>query len=281
MPIRILTDSTSDILPQEARERGIEVMPLQVAFGEELYRENVDLSHQAFFEKLSAAKELPKTSQLTPQEFLPYFEGAREAGDSLICLPLAGALSGTTQSARIAKEICGYDKIYILDTQQAVVGLRILVDLACLLRDQGLSAPEIAGELEGAKTRIRLYAMLDTLEYLHKGGRLSASVAMVGTLLKVKPLVSLIEGEVTVVGKGMGVKKGMESMMKLMGETLNADPRLPVYFGYTQSGEICGQFQALAQERYGLPRTETHSVGASIGTHVGPGGTVVAYLERA
>ena len=278
--IRILTDSTSDILPQEAGQRGITVVPLRVNFGQESVRDNVDITHQEFYERLAAAQELPTTSQPTPEDFLPHFEKAREDGDTVICIMLAGSLSGTVQSALIAKDICGYENIYVVDSTQTVIGLRALVDLAMLLAQQGKSAAEIVSELEQARARVRLYAMVDTLEYLHKGGRLSAAVKVVGTLLKVKPLITLKDGALSVVGKAMGVKEGQKALLKLTGEELNNDPRLPVYFGYTCKEAACGQLRALAEEKYGLTHTQTHSVGAVIGTHVGPGATVIAYLEK-
>lgn len=280
MAITILTDSTSDILPEEAARRGIGMVSLKVAFGEDIYRDNLDITHGAFYEKLAQAKNLPTTSQPTPDDFLPFFEQARDKGDQVICILLAGKLSGTVQSALIAKDLCGYKEIYVVDSTQAVIGLRALVDLACLLKEEGQTAQEIVTELESARERIRLYAMVDTLEYLHKGGRLSASAAVAGTLLKVKPLLTLKDGELSVLGKAMGVKDAMKRLLSMVGDQPNNDPRLPVYFGYTKSEANCAQLLAQAQEKYRFPRTETHSVGAVIGAHVGPGAIVVAYLEK-
>lgn len=186
MAIRFLTDSTSDILPEEAAQRGIDVVPLKVLFGEESYRDNVDITHQEFFDKLVTSKVFPTTSQPSPADFLPYFERARDQGDTLICLHISAVLSGTMQSAQIAKEMCGYDKIYIIDSKEAIIGLRMLVDLGIYLRDHGSTAEEIVAELESARDRVRLFAVLDTLEYLHKGGRLSTAVTVLGTLLKIR-----------------------------------------------------------------------------------------------
>ena len=151
MAIKILTDSTSDIMPQEARERGLALVPLRVAFGEELFRDNMDITHQEFYAKLAQSEALPTTSQPTPDDFLPFFEAARDNGDQLICILLSGGLSGTVQSATIAKDIADYDGIYVVDSCQAVIGLRLLVDLACVLREEGkciiaIFVPEAAPE---------------------------------------------------------------------------------------------------------------------------------------
>lgn len=280
MAIRFLTDSTADITPEETAARGISLVTMEVTFGDVSYRDNLDITHEEFYEKLVAAKTLPTTSQPAPADFLPFFEEAKEKGDTLICLLISAALSGTVQSALLAKEICGYDRIYIIDSWEATVGLRILVDLALLLRDEGKTAEEIVAELEAAKSRVRLFALVDTLEYLHKGGRLSAATAVVGTILKVKPLVTLQDGKLAVLGKGRGVKDAIRTLLTIAGDELPRDSRLPVYYGYTRDRDLCKQLKSAVEEKYGLDDAPLCSVGAVIGTHVGPGGAVFAFLER-
>ena len=279
MAIRFLTDSTADILPQEAARRDIDVVPLKVLFGERAYRDGVDLDHAAFFEMLGQAKDLPTTSQPTPDDFLPYFERAREQGDDLICLLLSAQLSGTVQSAQIAREMCGYDRVYVIDSTLAVIALRALLDLGERLRDQGLSAPEIAAQLEDAKGRVRLFAIVDTLEYLHKGGRLPASVAVVGGLLRVKPIITLKDGALGVAGKGVGTKGSLAAMLKLVGDDFRPDPRLPIYYGFTKDDTLCRQFIPLMEEKFGSHQQEVWSIGCVIGAHVGPNAAAVVYLE--
>lgn len=280
MSVIILTDSTSDITPDQAARKDVQLVPLRVAFGEEVYRDNLDITHQEFYEKLAQSKTLPTTSQPTPQDFLPFFEAVRDRGDELVCVLLAGKLSGTLQSALIAKDLCGYPHIHVVDSTQAVTGLRALVDLACLLRSEGKSAAEIAAELESARERIRLFAMVDTLEYLHKGGRLPAAAAVAGTLLRVKPLLTLQDGALSVIGKGLGVKDAMAQLLDRLGDLSDADPRLPVYFGYTKTVDRCQQFRTLVEENLHPKFWEVHSVGAVIGAHVGPGAVVVCYLAK-
>lgn len=278
MAIHILTDSTADFRPEEAERRGIWVVPLKVQFGEEEFPDVLD--YAAFFRRLEEAKELPTTSQAGPDDFLPWFERAKERGDSVICLPMAASLSGTCQSALIAREMCGYEDIHVVDSTQTVLGLRLLIDLACLLRDQGLDAPAIVEELEQAKGRVKLLAVVDTLKYLHKGGRLPAAVSIAGELLKVKPVITLRDGRLGLVGKGVGAKGSLAALVRLVGEELAFDQRLPVYYGYTAQDGLCRGLMALTQETFGPHRSEVHPVGAVIGTHVGPGAAVMVYLER-
>lgn len=278
MAIYILTDSTADFRPEEAEGRGIWVVPLKVQFGEEEFPDVLD--HAAFFRRLAEAKELPTTSQAGPDDFLPWFRRAKENGDSVICLPMAASLSGTCQSALIAREMCGWGDIHVVDSTQTVLGLRLLIDLACLLREQGMDAPAIAAELERAKGRVRLLAVVDTLKYLHKGGRLPAAVSIAGELLKVKPVITLRDGRLGLVGKGVGAKGSLAALVKLVGEELDFDRRLPVYYGYTAHDELCQSLMALTRETFGPHPSQVHPVGAVIGTHVGPGAAVMVYLER-
>lgn len=280
MAIRFLTDSTADILPDEAARRGIDVVPLKVLFGETAYRDGIDLDHPTFYRMLAGTRQLPTTSQPTPDDFLPYFEKAKAGGDSLICLLLSSALSGTCQSACIARDLCGYDQIYVVDSTLAIVALRAMLDLGEQLRDQGLSAPEIVEQIEQAKGRMRVFGIVDTLEYLHKGGRMSTSVAIVGSLLKVKPVITLEGGVLGLVSKGVGVKGSLSAMRKVVGE-IHPDPRLPIYYGYTDHDGLCRQFVALMEETFGPHPHEVYSVGSVIGAHLGPGGAIIAYLEQA
>lgn len=278
MAIHIVTDSTADFRPEDAARKGIQVVPLKVQFGAEPFPDVLD--HTTFFQRLAQAKELPTTSQASPDDFLPCFQQAKEAGDSVICLPIAASLSGTCQSAFIAKGMCGYEDIYVVDSTQTTLGLRLLVDLACQLRDQGLDAPAIAAELERARSRVRLLAIVDTLKYLHKGGRLSAAVSIAGELLKVKPLITLRDGELGLVGKGIGARGSINTLVKLIGGVLACDPRLPVYYGYTADDSLCRGLMEQTQASFGPHRSEVYPVGAVIGTHVGPGAAVIVYLER-
>ena len=267
MAVRIFTDSACDLEFSELEALQVELLRIPVFFDEERYIEGENLTREEFYEKLAVSERLPKTAQITPVEFEEAFRPYVEAGEEIVVLPLA-------------KELSGYDEIYIVDSQQALCGLRMLVDFACVLRDEGLSAREIAEQVESASHRVRLFGIVNTLEYLHKGGRLPASMAVVGTLLKVKPLITLREGEVGILGKGLGVKNGLDNLLKLMGDEIHPEPRLPLYFGYTQTHNLCDQLRERVVEKYHPARVEQNSVGAVVGTHVGPDGAVVVYLDQ-
>lgn len=278
MSIRFLTDSTADILPQEAAQRGLSVVPLKVIFGETAYLDGIDLDHPTFYQMLSESKQLPTTSQPAPSDFLPYFEQARSQGDSLICVLLSSKFSGTVQSAQIARELCGYEQIHIIDSALAIVALRALLDLGEKLRDEGRSAAEIVDALERAKGRFRVFGILDTLDNLHKGGRLSASAAIAGSLLRVKPLLRLKDGELGLVSKGIGTKGSLNAMLNLLGAEIHPHPSLPVYYGYSGDSTLCGQLIPLVEECFGPHPHQQHSIGCVIGAHLGLNCAVIAYL---
>lgn len=213
---------------------------------------------------LSQSKALPTTSQPTPDDFLPYFERARDQGDHLICALLSSQLSGTVQSAQIAREMCGYEHIYIIDSTLATVALRAMLDLGEQLRSQGMSAPDIAAQIEAAKSRMRVFGIVDTLEYLHKGGRMSTSVAVVGSLLRVKPIITLKDGVLGLVGKGVGTKGSLAGMLKQVGDDIHPDPRLPIYYGYSGDDTLCRQFVPLMEEKFGPHGQEIRSSAVSL-----------------
>lgn len=280
MAIRILTDSTCDLSPQEAQERDIWLIPMQVLFGDTPYLDNVDIDHTTFYQMLAQSETFPTTTQLTPNEFLPWFERARDAGDEVVCIPLAATLSGTYQNACLAKELCGYEGIHIVDARMATTPLRMVVDYACALREKGLSALDIAEKTLSAARRVRICGMVDTLEYLHKGGRISGAVKVVGSMLRVKPLITIDEHALSVMGKAMGTRKGFAALLEYLGPTITPDPLLPcVYFGYCGSEENCRQLMELVEDAYHPAAMHIHSVGAIIGAHLGPGATIAGYIQ--
>ncbi len=280
MAIRIITDSTSDIRKNEADKMDISVIPLKVLFGDKEYKEGIDITMEGFYQKLVESDKLPTTSQPSPDDFLDHFIKAKEAGDSVIVILIAGNLSGTLQSATIAKEMAEYSKIYVVDSRNTITGLRLLVEHAVKLRDQGTDVEKIVASLNELKEKIVLLAMVDTLEYLHKGGRLSKSSAILGSLLKFKPIITLKDGVIGVVGKARGVNKAIAKMLETMDEMGVIDTDYPVNFGYTAEDSASLLLIEKVVEKYGDFETALYPVGCVVGTHVGPGACVITYIRK-
>ena len=282
MAVKFVIDSASDILPTEAEKLGIIRLPLTVSFGGEEFRDGVDLSHREFYEKLVESDVLPTTSQLPPAKFDEVFKRVTEGGDEVVAVTLSGKLSGTYQSAVIAAE--GYKgKVFVVDSENVSLGERILILRGLELLKEGLSAGEIAERLDEEKKEIRVLALLDTLEYLKKGGRISATVAFAGGLLSIKPVVAVENGEVALVGKARGSKNGHNLLRELVEKCGGVNFEKPCYLAYSGlSDELIRKYaedSADLWEKYSdnLPIS---TVGSAIGTHVGPGAIAVAFFEK-
>lgn len=280
MSIRIITDSAADFDAAAARRRKIDIVPMSVQFGRATFWDGRNLSSEVFYKLLQQGKENPTTSQPTPDAFLQLFQAAKSAGDQVVAVLLSGALSGTFQSATIAKGLCGYDPIYIVDSRSATAGVQILVNYACKLRDSGLPAGNIAREVESLKDRIRIFAVIDTLEYLRRGGRLSALQAGLGAVTKLKPVVTVRDGAVSIAAKSFGAAAAVKHLLKLLGEH-PVDDLFPSYFLYTDDKSREELLLPKLQAQGGLPqRLHYAQVGPTIGTHIGPGAFGLAYVER-
>ena len=279
--MRIITDSAADFTRDELKALNVVCVPLQVAFGDDTYADGVTLTSDIFWSRLTGG-ETPKTSQPSPDVFLNAFEEARDSGEEVICVLLSSGLSGTVQSAMLAKSMADYEDIHIVDSLQVTTAQRMLVLRACQLRDEGrLSAEEITAELERFKKRIRLYACLDTLEYLARGGRIPSAAAAVGSMVQLKPLITLNEeGKVAMAGKGMGTHRATASLIKLIQQheiDLDYEP-IPLYT--FSSGNCAGMVKKL--DAAGIPCSEENmiSVGATIGAHAGPGAFGLVFVEK-
>ena len=279
MKIRIITDSASDLLSPHRPE--ITVLPMTITFGEEQFRDGVDLTHRQFYEKLIEGEDLPTTSQIAPVQFEEAFRAAVEAGETVVAVVLSAKLSGTYQSACIAaEEFPG--KVFVVDSANATIGERILVERGLELMDQGLEAAAIAAKLEEEKGDIRLVALLDTLEYLKRGGRVSASVALVGGLLAIKPVVAVQDGEVVVLGKARGSKNGNNLLIQEIQKT-GVDFSRPYKLGYAGLNDSLLQKYIADSAALWEGHTDslpTGTVGGTIGTHVGPGAIAVAFFRK-
>lgn len=277
--IRIITDSGADMERAELEKYSVISVPLSVSFGDKSYFDGVDLEKDRFYELLKSEADFPKTSQPSPEAFLAEFQKAREAGDQVVAVLISGSLSGTLQSAVIARDMADYDGIYIVDSCLATGGEKALVLYAAQLRDQGLEAAEIAAKTEALRDRSRLVAGLDTLEYLCKGGRLSKTAAGIGTLANIKPIIKLTpEGTVALSEKCMGRKNLMNKLLKSMEKT-GVDDSLPLYFLYSFDRTNCDEFFEKVKEKgYNTDGAVFTSIGPTIGAHVGPGAMGIVYF---
>lgn len=282
MAVRFIIDSASDIVPAEAEALGLIHIPMKVIFGEEEYSDSVDLTHREFYEKLIENDEIPTTSQINPGVFMSAYQNVVDNGDTAVVITLSGKLSGTYQSAMIALD--GFeDKIFVVDSESVCVGERILIQLGLKLRDQGLSAAEIAAELDLQKKHVRVLALLDTLEYLKKGGRISAAVAFAGNLLSIKPVIAIENGEVSLVGKARGSKKGNNLLRELITNCGGINFDKPFALAYSGLSDRLLQKYIEDSSEIWSSHTETlpiSTVGCTIGTHAGPGAVAVAFFEN-
>ena len=280
MAIRIITDSASDITQEEARAWGIQVMPLRTLFGQEEFLDGVTIDHRQFYQRLVESDVLPTTSQLTPFQYEEVFRAAADAGDEVVCITLSSKLSGSFQSASMAAEGL---PVVLVDGLNATVGQRIQVELAVRLRDAGKSAREIGDALEAARPRVRLIALLDTLEYLKKGGRISPMAAVAGSLLSIKPVIAVENGEVTILGKARGSKNGNNMLMSLVEKTGGIDFSMP--FGLAYSGLSDALLQKYIADSARLyegyeGQLPISVIGSTIGTHAGPGAVALAFYSN-
>ncbi|MGI6199832.1 MAG: DegV family protein [Christensenellales bacterium] len=279
--IQIVTDSTSDITPAQAAQReGLRVVPMKTLFGQREYLDGVELTAADFYDKLAASDELPHTSQPTPHQFEQVFREILAAGDQALCLTISAKLSGTRQSAEIARDACGGAGVAVVDSDTTILGLRLLVDRALQLREEGLTLDELAGVIARERERVRIFALVDTLEYLQKGGRLSKTVAFTGALLGIKPIVGLVGGQIQLFGKARGRQRGFAAVFDQIDKDGGIDLSRPVWLGYTGAREPFLPFAELARGMLPGVRLGESPVGSTVGAHVGPGAAAIAYFRK-
>lgn len=270
MAIKIITDSTSDFTQEQAKERDFIVVPLHNYFGDEEYLDGVTITKEDFYERLEKEECLPKTSQPSPMEFLEHFELCKAKGDTVIVLTIASLLSGTFQSANLAKDMCGYDKIYIIDSETTSLGLGALVDYALQLKDKGLEAEEIVEILEKEKKDVRVLVFVDTLKYLKMGGRLSPTAAMAGTLLNIKPLIEVREGVVSTAGKARGINLAYKKLVDLIYDAGGMDTSRSYTIGYASESILMEGLLEYSKYTLDLSNAIVNPMGSTIGVHAGP-----------
>ncbi len=281
--IKILIDTASDITMQEAQELGINAIPIEVRFGNESFLDGFNLSHKKFFEKLIESDDFPQTSQINEFRFEEEFKKLTKNGDEVICITLSSKLSGTYNCALAASKSF-QDKVFVVDSLNATIGERILCELALRLIKEGKTAKEIVEQLNKQKQRIKLLAVLDTLKYLKKGGRISPLVALTGEVFSIKPVVSVVDGEVKLVGKAIGSKKGNNLLMQFV-EKCGIDFDMPFALAYSGLNEDFLNRYLIDSKKIWNGNVEmkdipSYMIGSTIGTHVGPGAIAVSFFAK-
>lgn len=280
MSVRIILDSTTDMTPA-VRER-VTVVPLTIRFGEDEYIDGVTITRREFYEKLIESDVVPTTSQAIPDAFSTVFAEAVDAGDDVIALTVASKLSGTYQSATIAAEDFP-GKVFVVDSETVAIGAGILAERALALIDEGKRAEEITRILNEEKKAIRIVALLDTLEYLKRGGRISKTVAFAGGLLSIKPVVGVEAGEIKMLGKARGSKQGNNLLCAEIANCGGVDFARPVLLGYTGLGrELLDKYieDSASLWEGNVSQLESEVIGSTVGTHVGPGAVAVAFFGK-
>ena len=279
--IHILSDSICDITQEEAAAHHFQVLPQYVYFGKESYLDGIDLSKEQFYEKLAAAKELPKTSQVTPESFIKAFEEAIRENSPVICILGSSQLSGSYQSALLAKSMVQPDApIYLIDSLGATVAEQVLVWEAVRLRDAGVDAETIVETISNLVPRIELLACVKNLRYLVMGGRLSATKAYVGTTLQLRPMLHLADGKLVQAGLARGEKRAFERIEEQLRE-LGWDRKYPLYLAASNSpASLQALSDFLVSRGFPVESIGTSSVGPIVGTHAGPEGVAIGWVRK-
>ena len=277
--IRIVVDSSADYSMEELKAKNIEQISLIINVDDKSYRGGIDITPDELYEMLISGEAFPTTSQPSPQDFLDVFEDAQKKGDSVVYIALSSALSGTFQTANIAKNMIDHPDIHLVDSLSATHIIRVLADYACQLRDEGKNASEIAQAVRELQPRVKVVAGLDTLEYLYKGGRLNKATAVIGELANLKPIITISEaGSISVIGKCIGRNKALAFISKTLAEK-TLDPDFPVYSIYAYGTENTEKLEQKL-ESIDIHCQSRLQLGSTIGTHIGPGAFAVVFVEN-
>lgn len=278
--VQIITDSAADFEPYELEKMNVRCVPFSVTFGNEEYKENINLTKQQFYTLLKEKNDFPNTSQPSPHSFESILKNMKNSGCEAVVISLSSALSGAYQSAVLAKNQLEYDECYIIDSLTASGGERILVEQAVKLRDAGKSASEIACFLETLRSRIYLYACIDSVDYLYKGGRISRAACTIASVAHIKPIIHVLrDGSIDIAAKSLGIKRTMDFIKKIL-DKYPPDKDFPFYVLYT-GNKKCGKILAEYFEKtdYEIPDANIIDVGAAIGSHIGPNAFGIAYVR--
>jgi len=275
--IKIVTDSTAYLPESILRKNDLRVVPLCVHFGDKMYKEGVELSNDEFYALLQEAPELPTTSQPSAGEFYEVFAELAAAGHEIITLTISSRLSGTWNSAMAAREMMPEAKISVVDSLSTSVGLLLLVQAAVKARDAGASREEIVQQLEDIKKKLHVFFVVDTLEYLAKGGRIGNAKAFLGTLLKVKPILFFKDGAIEPLEQVRSKRKAQARMVDLVEECVGGrGTEASIALSHALAPDETASLAQEIQERLGCAAPPITTVGPVIGTHTGPGVVAVA-----
>lgn len=279
--IRIITDTASDFSVEEAKELNITLLPMLISFDNDTYLDRFELSTDEFYDLLIKSDKLPITSQINPATFEEEFKKAKEANDDVIVITMSSELSGTYQSACIAAS--EYDNVYVVDTKEVTIGEQCIIRYALTLIEQGLPVEKIYEILLEMVDKVKIVALLDTLEYLKKGGRISPTVAFAGAILSIKPAVTVTDGKVEIIGKARGSKNGNNFLIQTIQKCGGIDFSKPVLLAYSGTDRtLLDQYirdsKALWKDHIKEEDIKVFNIGSTVGTHVGPGGIAIAFF---
>jgi DegV family protein with EDD domain len=282
MSFQIITDSASDMPQETAQKLGVVVMPIHTRFGDEEFLDGVTMKPHEFFDRLVNKKQLPRTSQITPYEFGQEYEKAVAAGRGVLCITMSSGVSGTCQSACAAA--ADYEgQVEVIDSRQFCISLYALVEYACRLRDEGKTLQEAAALVEKAKKRVHVISVFATLEYLKLGGRISSAAAVAGSILSIKPVITINEGVVDVIAKARGSKKANNMLVEFIDKVGGVDKSMPYCLGFTGfSDEVLMKYVEDYAPMYKeeLKDVKVVPVGATVGTYAGPGAVALAFFNN-
>lgn len=282
----VMTDSASDITQEEANELGVHIVPLTTTFPDGTYRDGVDIKAGEFYEKVASTDSIPITSQPSPAEFLDAFETHLASADSVVCITISSGLSGTYQSACIARDSLAEQlrpRVHIVDSLTCSVAEGLLVRVAAQMRDAGETAEKIALEVERLRGKVHIVALVDTLEYLSKGGRMPKALSAAAAFLSIRPVIGTVDGKVALLGQARGPKKGQNVLTKVVQQSGGVNFDLPFRLAYSGGGcELLKRYweenDDLHADWHGEPPVSM--LGPVIGSHAGPGAIAVAFFEK-
>lgn len=277
----IITDTASDILESEAKELNVRLAPFDISFGDEHCNRNTPEDLDRFYRLLTSGDEFPKTSQPSPECYFEYIREAQERGEDALVIALTSTISGSMESARLAAKLSGYDRVAVVDSRQAIVSERMVVEYACQLRDEGKSLEETVEAIKEFSERIQISGILDTLTYLQKGGRIPASLARIGNLLKIKPLVAVEDGVLMSPTAARGTNAAKKAIWKRL-DPEHLDTSWPIYFVYADRRDLAEEFAKETIEKFGLDPANTRicQISGTVGAHLGPGCFGYAFLTK-